>query len=430
MDLALIGFACLFAICFIGVPLGFALILVGVGGFAYLRGILPALAMAGQQIIDLATNDAMSVLPLFVLMGAFIHQAKLSEELYEAANAWLGHLRGGLAMATIAACGGFAAVSGSSLATAATMSKVAMPPMRRFGYANSLATGSIAAGGTLGILIPPSVPMVIYGILTDTDIGQLFIAGIVPGFLLILLFIAAIALVARLDPTLAPPGVGYSWSQRARATFRVWGVLALFLIVLGGIYLGIFTPTEAAGIGAVGALLFALGRRKMQWSNFVDSLLEAGTTAGMIFVVAFGALIFSNFVALAGLTNAMIALIEALNVPPMGVVIAMCGIFLVLGCVFDSLAMLLLTIPIFAAILTPLGVDLIWFGILSIVAIEIGLISPPIGMNVFIVKTVLPEIDVWTIFRGVYPFIGASLIALMLLFLFPDLSLWLPRLMR
>ncbi|MEQ8699737.1 MAG: TRAP transporter large permease [Bauldia litoralis] len=428
---SIVGFVILFAICFLGVPLGFSLLIVGLGGFAFVRGGLgPAIEMSGQQIMDLSMNYGFSVLPLFILMGTFIHRAQLSEDLYDAANAWLGHRRGGMAMATIAACGAFAAVSGSSLATAATMAKVAMPSMRRFGYADSLAAGSVAAGGTLGILIPPSVPMVIYGILTESDIGKLFIAGVLPGILLILAYMGSIALVTAIKPSLGPPGERLPWRVRWPLLGRVWAVVALFILVLGGIYLGIFTPTEAAGIGAMGALVFAIGRRRMPWSAFVESLIEAGVTAGMIFFVAFGALVFSNFVNLAGLTSAMVDFIEALDVTPIGVVIAMCVIYLVLGCIFDSLAMLLLTVPIFAAVLTPMGIDLIWFGIVAIIVVEIGLITPPIGMNVFVVKTVLEDISLWAIFAGVWPFVIASLLALALIIVVPDIALWLPRLMN
>lgn len=426
MDVALIGFAVLLALCFVGVPLGFSLLLVGLGGFALERGVGAALAMSGQQILDFSTNYGFTVLPLFVLMGSFIHRAELSDELYDATNAWLGHHRGGLAMATIGACAGFAAVSGSSLATAATMSKVAMPPMRRYKYADSLAAGSIAAGGTLGILIPPSVPMVIYGILTETDIGRLFVAGIVPGVLLVLLFFVAIAIATRIRPQLGPPGDRVPMRARWRATGRIWAVLVLFVIVIGGIYLGVFTPTEAAGIGAFGAFVFALARRKLGWTAFVDALVDAGRTTAMIFMVGFGALVFSNFVTLAGLTGAMVDFIQSLEVSPTGVVIAMCVLYVILGCVFDSLAMLLLTVPIFFPIIEPLGVDPVWFGIIVIVVVEIGLITPPIGMNVFMVRSVLHDVETWTIFNGIWPFLAATLVALVLLFLFPGIATFLP----
>jgi tripartite ATP-independent transporter DctM subunit len=333
-------------------------------------------------------------------------------------------------MATIAASAGFAAVSGSSLASAATMSKVAMPPMRRFNYADSLAAGTIATGGTLGILIPPSVPMVIYGILTETDIGKLFIAGVVPGILLVLLYFGAIALVTGLRPEMGPRGEKVGWAGRWRTLGKVWGVVVLFLVVLGGIYLGVFTPTEAAAIGAAGAMLFALLRRKLGWSALYHSLVDAGRTSAMIFMVGFGALVFSNFINLAGLPDAMVSWINSLDVSPLGVVLAMCVIYVVLGCVFDSLAMLLLTVPIFFPIIKPLGVDAIWFGIIVIIVVEIGLITPPIGMNVFMVKTVLRDVEIWTIFAGVWPFLIATLLGLALIIAFPGIALFLPDLMR
>ncbi|MEZ5792752.1 MAG: TRAP transporter large permease [Nitratireductor sp.] len=426
MILSLVGLSLLFLICFLGVPLGYGMLIIGTLGFAYIRGSGPAMEMAGQQIIDLSMNYNFSTLPLFVLMGAFVHRAKLSDDLYEAANAWLSHWRGGLAMTTIAACAGFSAVSGSSLATAATMSKVAMPPMRKYRYSNALATGSIAAGGTLGIMIPPSVPMVIYGILTDTDIGKLFVAGIVPGLLLVVLFILSISVLTFFWPEIGPSGPRSSWSTRWKSLLNVWGILALFLLVLGGIYLGIFTPTEAAGIGAIGAMFFAWIRGRLSQKVLVSALVECGVTTAMIFVVAFGAMAFSNFVAMAGLTGSIVSMITAMELSPLGVVLAMCLIYLIMGSVFDSLSMMLLTIPVFSAILNSIGVDLIWFGIVAIIVIELGLITPPIGMNVFVVKSVVKDVELWTIFSGVWPFVIAGLVALGLVLAFPGLALWLP----
>ncbi len=447
MDATLVGFLALFAICFSGVPLGYTLIIVGTIGFAYVRGEAddigffeaiaegaePAMTMAGQQIIDMGLNDGLAVLPLFVLMGVFIHRAGLSDGLYAAGNMVFGRAPGGLAMATVGACAGFAAVSGSSLATAATMAKVAMPSMKRYGYADSLAAGSIAAGGTLGILIPPSVPMVIYGILTESDIGKLFIAGVIPGVLLTVLYIISIVAVIRVKPSLAPPSEVERPDNIAELVISVGGVIVLFAIILGGIYLGVFTPSEAAGIGAAASLLFllmALYRgRNFSWRAIVEPLIEAGITTSMIFVVAFGALIFANFTNLAGMVDGIVSAIEYFELSPVGVVLAMCVIYLLLGCVFDSLAMLLLTIPIFVAVIEPMGVDLIWFGIVAIIIVEIGLITPPIGMNVFVVKTVLADVRIWAIFAGVWPFVVASLIGLALIIAVPEIALMLPNLM-
>jgi tripartite ATP-independent transporter DctM subunit len=332
-------------------------------------------------------------------------------------------------MATIVACGGFAAVCGSSIATAATMSRVAMPSMRRYRYADSLSTGAIAAGGTLGILIPPSVPMVIYGILAEVDIGKLFIAGVLPGLLLIGLFLAAVATQMALDPDKGPPGEVYSWPQRMRALSGVWGVVLLFSIIIGGIYLGVFTPTEAAGIGAASAFALAVARGKLGLNGVFDALIESSITTGMIFIVTFGALVFSNFITIAGFTDAMVAWIASLNASPLGVVLAICLIYIILGCVFDSLAMLILTVPVFTAILKPMGVDLIWFGIIVIIVIELGLITPPIGMNVFVVNAAIPDVGIWTIFRGIGPFIVAMLICLALVIAFPSIATLLPTLM-
>ena len=429
MELALIGFVILFVVCFAGVPLGFSMLLVGLGGFGYLRGLGPAFSMAGQQILDISMSYGFTVLPLFILMGEFVHRANLSHELYDAGRAWLGHRRGGLAMATIAACGGFAAVCGSSLATAATMTKVAMPPMRRYGYADSLAAGSIAAGGTLGILIPPSVPLVIYGIITETDIGKLFIAGILPGILLILLFMASIYLATLIDPRSGPRAPRLPWRERWRPLGQIWGVALLFILVLGGMYFGVFTPTEGAGIGATGAFLFGLARRALPLRAVFASLVETGRTSGSIFVVTMGALVFSNFINLAGMPDALVSWIKSLDVSPLGVVLAMCLIYVILGCIFDSLAMLLLTVPIFFPIIKGLGLDPIWFGIIVIIVVEIGLITPPIGMNVFVVKAVLGDVPMWTIFSGIYPFLIAMLVGLALIVMFPAISLFLPRLM-
>jgi tripartite ATP-independent transporter DctM subunit len=435
---------------FLGVPLGFALIAVGLVGFAYVRAdmvgqalvtwgdgglalnaraVNGALVMAGQQMYDQVTSYGLTVIPLFVLMGAFIHRSQLAQELYDAANAFVGHRRGGLAMGTIAACGGFGAVCGSSLATAATIAKVAMPSMRRFGYHDRLSAGAIAAGGTLGIMIPPSVPMVIYGLLSETDIAKLFIAGIVPGLLLIGLFFGAIAFTTARDPEAGPRGPRVPWGERLRLLGRVWGVVVIFVVIIGGIYAGIFTPTEAAGIGVAAAALFAWARGKLGWGALRESLVETGITTGMIFVIAFGAVIFSNFVNLAGFTRAISDWLIALDARPIVVILFICILYLIMGCVFDSLAMIILTVPIFASILKPMGVDMVWFGIVVVIAVELGLITPPIGINVFVVKSSVPDVNVWTIFAGVWPFVLAMLLALALVLAFPVLATGLPGLM-
>jgi tripartite ATP-independent transporter DctM subunit len=371
----------------------------------------------------------MTVIPLFVLMGAFIHRSQLSQDLYEAANAFLGHRRGGMAMGTVAACAGFAAVCGSSIATAATISKVAMPSMRRFGYRDSLSTGSIAAGGTLGILIPPSVPMVLYGILAETDIADLFMAGILPGLLLTVMFFFTIGMTTMIDPTAGPSAERVPMAERFRLVLKVWGIVVIFVVIIGGIYMGIFTATEAAGVGVIFAALFAMFRKRLTWRSLWESLVETGITTGMIFIVAIGALIFSNFVKIAGFTRAMTDVLAFYDLSPFQVVLCIVLAYLAMGCVFDSIAMLTLTVPVVAAILKPMGVDMVWFGIVAVIAIELGLITPPVGINVFVVKAATTGISVWTIFRGVMPFVVAMLVLLGLVLAFPSIATLVPSLM-
>jgi tripartite ATP-independent transporter DctM subunit len=430
MTLALLGFLTVLLFAFAGVPLGFSMLSVGVGFFALIRGLEPALAMAGMTIADLAANENLSVLPMFILMGTFIYKADLAEELYDAANAWIGHLRGGLAHATVLACAGFASMSGSSIATAATMTKVAMPPMRRHRYADSLAAGCVSSGGTLGALIPPSFPLLIYGVLTDQDIGKLFIAGIGPGLLLGTLFLLSIWWTVRRDPSKGPPGVRASWSTRFRKAGKIWGVLVLFLLVVGGLYSGIFTATEASSIGATGALVFAGIRRKLTFATLLESLVEAGKTTAMIFSIAFGGMVFANFVTLSGLTGTLVDWIQSMHLPLLGVIVVITGIYIVLGSLMEALAMMLLTIPVFAAIVQPLGANMIWFGIYVAMMMEIGMIHPPVGMNIFMVRTMLPELSISTIFRGTIPFLAANVIALVLVILVPGIALGLVGLMR
>lgn len=427
---AFIGFAALIVILLFKFPLGFSMMVVGFFGLVYLNGFEPALNVVGFEIIDIGTNYGFVVLPLFVLMGVFVARAKLSDDLYETSNAWLGHFRGGLAMATVAACGGFAAVSGSSAATAATMAKVAIPSMRRYGYADTLAAGTVAAGGTIGILIPPSAAMIIYGILTESDIGALFMAGIVPGILTMTLYCLAIMGVVRIWPESGPTGTRSSWAHRFRSLYRVWGVLVLFFLVLGGIFIGAYTPSEAGAIGAVGALVFAILRRKMTLGAFFKSLVEAGFITTQIFTVAFGALILNQFINLSGMPEAIIGFIQALDVAPLTVVFIILGIYVILGMFTDGFAMIFISVPIFVPIVEALGFDLIWWGIVTVMAVEISLITPPIGLNVFVLKSMLPDVPLTSIFKGIAPFFAADLLRLGIIVFFPVVVLWLPKVME
>ena len=426
--LTLIAFAVLFAIVFLGLPIALGMALVGAVGFAIVVNTNAALAMVGQIAFDTVVKYEFSVLPLFVLMGTFIARSRLSEDLYDACNAFVGHWRGGLAIATVMACGGFSAVCGSSLATAGTMSRVAMPSMRRFGYADSLATGSIAAGGTLGILIPPSVVLILYGIITENDINKLFAAGFIPGLVGIALYVAAVAAVVRVQPAQGPRGERTGWRDRLRSLGKVWQIGALFALVIGGIYAGWFTPTEAAGVGASGAFVIALLRRSLTVGTTIDALIETARTTAMMFFVLIGALIFSNFLDIARTPQLLQDWITGLEVSPLAVIGIILLIYLVLGCVLESISMMLLTVPLFYPVVTNLGFDPIWFGIIVVVAIEISLITPPIGLNVYMLKSILPDVGAGTIFRGVAPFVAADVVRLAVFVLIPGIVLFLPRL--
>ncbi len=430
MVAALAGFVVLILLAAAGVPIAFSMLAVGFAGFALFRDLGAASYMVGQIAYETAQNYGLSVLPMFVLMGNFINHARLSNELYDAANAFLGHRRGGLAMATIVACGGFSAVSGSSVATAATMGRVAIPEMRRFGYSDRLAAGAVAAGGTLGILIPPSVVLVIYGILTSTDIGQLFAAGVLPGLLGIALYVAAVKYAVWRDPAAGPPGEPVRWQARWRALRKVWAVAGLFLLVIGGLYAGAFTPTEAAGIGAAGAFAVALARGTLTLPVLVRVLIETVRTTAVMFAVLIGGLVFSNFVNIAGMPAAISAWLGSLAAPPLAVVAAIIAIYFVLGCVLESMTMILLTIPVFFPVIQALGLDPVWFGIIVVVATEISLITPPVGLNVFVINGIFRDIGTANVFRGVAPFVVADLARIGLLVLVPWIALALPSLMR
>jgi C4-dicarboxylate transporter DctM subunit len=427
MTEALIGFGAMLALVFLRVPIAFAMALVGLLGTAWMRNWDSAVAAAGSVVQESGFQYLLSVVPLFVLMGNFITQSRLSKELYAAAYAFLGHRKGGLAMSTVVACGGFGAVCGSSLATAATMSKVAYPEMRKLGYSEALASGSIAAGGTLGILIPPSVVMVVYAILTEQSIGKMFAAGILPGLLAIAFYLLAVKWTIWRNPDAGPPGRRMTWPERFGALRDVWGVLVLFGIVMGGIYGGVFSSTEAAGIGACGAFLFALLRRRLTWAVLSSVLVESARTTGMLFLVLIGALMFANFINFTSLPGDLQDWVKQFNVHPIVVILMICAIYIVLGCVLESMSMILLTVPVFYPLVQHLGFDLIWFGIIVVVVTEISFITPPVGMNVMVLKSLLPEVQMRTLFRGVVPFVVVDVLRLGVLIAFPAISLLLPR---
>ena len=429
---AMVGLAAMMVLAFVRIPIALAMGIVGIVGYAYMRdwNWVVAFATAQTKVYETGRNYTLSVVPLFILMGSFVTRAGMSQELFRAAYAFIGHLRGGLAMATVMACAGFGAICGSSIATAATMAKVAYPSMKKLGYSDALATGSIAAGGTLGILIPPSTILVIYGIITETNIGKLFAAGILPGILATVLLCLAVAWSTWRDPKAGPRGERASWAERWTALRGVWAVIALFALVMGGIYAGAFTATEGAAMGAFSAMIFALSRRVLTWKSLYASLVESARTTSMLFMILIGALMFAEFVNITTMPADLTNFVSRFQLHPIVVVGAIMVIYIILGTAMEELSMILLTLPVFFPIIVKLGLDPIWFGILIVVVVEIGLISPPVGMNLFVLSTLIPEVPTRTVFRGVMPFIAANIVRLAILVAFPAISLYLPSLMK
>ncbi|MDQ0137801.1 tripartite ATP-independent transporter DctM subunit [Neorhizobium galegae] len=423
---AVSGFVLLFALMLLRVPVGMAMGLVGVTGFGLLAGFGPALKLIGQTSMRTVTDYTFGVIPMFLLMGAFVSNSGMSRELFRAANTFIGHLKGGLGLATIVACAGFAAISGSSVATAATFSTVAYPEMRRFNYPQSFAAGTIAAGGTLGAMFPPSTVLVVYGIMTEQDISRLFMAGIVPGILAVLMYMVTIIIIGMVRPDMLKAAPKSSWSERLGAVKDVWAPLVLFFFVIGGLYGGLFTPTEAGGVGAGGAFIIGVLRRKLDRQKILISLLQATRTAAAVFTVLIGALIFGYFLTITGTPQKVTSFLGGLGIGPYGVLLLILLMYLVLGCLMDAMAMIILTVPIVYPVIISLGFDPIWFAVIIVMTVELGLIHPPVGMNVFVIKSVVPELTFSRIFRGVAPFIVTDLIRLALLIAFPVLATWLP----
>jgi C4-dicarboxylate transporter DctM subunit len=428
----LLGLALMLALCALRIPISFAMAIAGFVGYAYMRdwNWTVAFAMTQTKLYETGRNYTLSVVPLFILMGNFVTRAGMSQELFRAAYAFIGHLRGGLAMATIWASAAFGGICGSSIATAATFAKVAYPSMKRFHYSDRLAAGVIAGGGTLGIMIPPSTIMVIYGVFTETNIGKLFAAGILPGLLGATLLCGAVRYMTWRDPASGPPGERSGWRERLAALRDVWAVAALFVFVMGGIYAGMFTATEGAAMGASGAMLFALARRALTWRTLYAALLESARTTAMLFMILIGALMFSEFVNITTMPGDLKDWVTRFEVSPMLVMAAICAIYVVLGTAMEELSMILLTIPVFFPVVVHLGFDPIWFGVVIVCVVEIGLISPPVGMNMFVLRTLLPHVSTATVFSGVMPFMVADVIRLAILVAVPWLTLWLPSLMR
>lgn len=430
MIIGLTAMAAAIVLAFLRVPLAFALIGVSIVGIGLTLNWNVAFMLLPMTISEAVLSYELAVVPMFILMGNVISKTGIAQDLFRAAYAFFGHVRGGLALSTMTACSGFSAVCGSSYATAATMAKVAYPSMKRYGYADSLSAGTIAAGGTLGILIPPSIIMVVYGILTQTNIRDMFIAGVVPGLLGVAMYLVVIRLIAARRPEDAPAGERSTWSERFRALSGVWPFVLLFVLIIGGLYGRLFTPTEAAGMGAGLAMLVAMLQRRLSLQLLRQIIIDTAYTSVSLYAVLFGALMLSRLLTVSGLSTGMLDLVTGFGLEGIMLIIAILLVFLVLGCVMDSMAIILIFAPLFAPIVVAQGFDLVWFGILIIVATEIALITPPIGMNVYVLKAVLPSIPMVRIFKGLVPFVLADLVRLALLIAFPALALWLGTTIR
>jgi tripartite ATP-independent transporter DctM subunit len=433
--LGLLGIVLLLGLILVRIPIALAMVVVGAGGFAWLAGLAPLLSQLKTIAYWRFSTYDLSVVPLFMLMGQFATRAGLSQDLFRAANAWVGHLRGGMAIGAIGACAGFGAICGSSLATASTMGQVALPELRRHGYEPALATGTLAAGGTLGILIPPSVILVIYAIIVETSIVTMFQAALIPGLMAALLFALTVRGYVALRPRAAPVGRRVSWTERLDATYAIWPVVVIFTAVIGGIYAGYFTPTEAAAVGAFGVGLTALVKGRLDRAALLDCLLETAKATGMIFLILFGAELLNGFFALSRLPSSAALWIEQQALAPMAVMLVLLLIFIIFGCFMDSLSMIILAIPFFWPMLE--GIDFgmtteqlkVWFGIIALITVELGLITPPVGLNVFIIHSLAEDVPMSETFKGVLPFLAVELLRVGLLIGFPVIVLILPRLL-
>ena len=434
LELGLVSFPVLLILIFLRIPIGLAMLICGLGGTYLVFGsVNPILSKLKGETYSTFSSYSLSIIPLFLLMGQFAGLGGMSQALFRAANAWLGHRRGGVAMAAVGACAGFGAICGSSLATAATMAQVALPELRRYGYSGGLATGTLAAGGTLGILIPPSVVLVIYAILAEQNIAKLFLAAFVPGVLAAIGYMTAIAIYVRLFPDTAGDSPRQPYAERFRALVDVWPVLTVFLLVVGGIYFGWFTPTEGAAVGAAGTGLIALVNGGLTRKTFVESILSTASATAMIFFIVLGAAMFNSFLALSQLPNQAAAFISGQGFNPWLVLVCILLLYLALGCVMDSLSMVLLTVPIFFPIVTALDYGLapeefaIWFGILVLIVVEVGLITPPVGMNLFVINSMAKDTPILATYRGVTPFVISDVVRTAILVLFPAISLFMVR---
>jgi C4-dicarboxylate transporter DctM subunit len=428
VTVGIVGIGFLIVLFLIRLPVAFAMGLVGVVGFAYLAGPGPALSILSQDIFEQFSSYPLTVIPMFILMGTFAFASGISRRLYETAYTWVGQFRGGLTMATVFACAGFGAICGSSTATAATMGQIALPEMKKYKYDDTLATGTVAAAGTLGILIPPSTVLIVYGILTEESIGKLFIAGVLPGIILSIFFAATVALLCWRNPEIGPPGVPTSWMEKLRSTTGIIPALILFLLAIGGLFLGWFSPTQAGAIGAGGALLIGLGRRLLSWRTFVEAGMEGLRTSCMVLFIITGAVIFGHFMAVSTIPFVLADWLGGLPIHPMAIMVVIVFIYFIGGFFMDAMGLIVVTIPIFFPIVEKLGFDPIWFGVIIVLVTEMGVITPPVGVNVFVIKGIAPDVPLEHIFKGIFPFLAALIIVTVILIIFPQIATFLPSL--
>ncbi len=424
-----LGIVALFVLIFSRIPVGFVMALVGVAGFAYITNMDAAMSMMVKDVFEVFGSYNLTVMPLFILMGQLAFHAGISTRLFNVAYKMIGHWPGGMAIATIGACAGFSSICGSTNATAATMASVTLPEMKKYGYRDSIATGVVAAGGSLGILIPPSVVFILYGIMTEQSIGSLFMAGILPGIVLTLLFMAVVMAWAVLDPTVAPRGPKATFKEKIKALGGVLETLVLFILVMGGLFGGIFTPTEAGGVGAMGTLVIALVQRNISFKGILAALDETTRISAMIFVIVAGATIFGHFLALTRLPFDIADMVSHLDLPHFAVMALIILVYLIGGCFIDALALIMLTVPIFYPVVTSMGFDPVWFGVVIVLVTQMGVITPPVGLNVYVVQSVATDVPLGTIFKGAFPLLLAIVVITLFLIFVPQLALFLPSLM-
>jgi tripartite ATP-independent transporter DctM subunit len=424
------GLVLLLVLIFTKMPVGFLMALLGVVGFAHLVSVDAALSLMARDLFDVFGSYNLTVIPLFILMGQIAFHSGISSRLFKVAYTFIGHWPGGMAVATLGACTGFSAICGSTNATAATMAAVTLPEMKKYHYHDSLATGVVAAGGSLGILIPPSVIFIIYGIMTEQSIGKLFMAGVIPGILLTLFFIMAVVIWVNLQPELAPRGPRTTFREKMASLSGLIETLALFILVMGGLFFGIFTPTEAGAIGAMGTLFIAVARRNISVKGLIEALFETTRISCMVLVIVAGATIFGHFLAVTRIPFDVANWVTGFNLPHAVVMALIIGVYLVGGCFIDALAFIMLTVPIFYPVIVSMGYDPLWFGVIIVLVTQIGVITPPVGVNVYVVSGVARTVPLEVIFKGVVPMLVALVVGVMLMIPFPQIALFLPGLMR